>query len=175
MRWSAYVILCMSLTLMLYIGGFKPLMGDNIFNGWLTNMVGPSPNSTSAAIPITYSNVTNGQTQSNNSSGLGMFSIFTGDLIQSIWGTATSNPLLAILAIVGTAAAIWLLMQGFSANYLIPILMLGVMIALNFFFFPLNFLTDPSIGMPTILKVLIAVILNTLFILAMMDFIRGGA
>jgi hypothetical protein len=154
----------LSLTLMLYLGGFQPMMGDTGFSKFLTNIVGPNPNTTASAQPITYSNVTSGQT--NSGAGPGIYSIFGVSL--------TSDNMAAIIAGFMVVLAVGLL-AGFSANFVIPLLILGILITLNFFFFPLNFLTDPTMQMPIILKIIIAGTLNTLFIIALIDFTRGGA
>jgi hypothetical protein len=103
----------------------------------------------------------------NNTGLLGMFNVKPGDVLSgNIW--------LILGAVAGTIGAAWVLGQlGFSANFIIPLFILMAMIFMNLFFFPLNFLLDT--GMPSIIKVFIPVILNLLFILAVMDFMRGGA
>ena len=163
MRLSAYIILMMSITMMLYLGGFHPIMGGT-FDTWLTNMVGPGANTTAAAQPMTYQNLTSG----NMSSGQGP-SVF------NLFGMYTTSDNILVIAIgLISITAIGILLSGFSANFLVPLLILGVLVTLNLFFFPLNFLTDPSIGMPVILKIFIAATLNTLAVIAIIDFVRGG-
>jgi hypothetical protein len=176
MRWSNYVLFMTCLTLMLYLGGFSNIAGDNSFNGWLTNMAGR--NSTNVNLyntsdnftgtnPLNITDLATGKTQGSpgNSSGLlGMFgvpdsSILSGNLLLLLGGFAFIAVTLGFL--------------GFSANFIIPLLILMGMIFMNLFIFPLNFLFQQD--MPSLLKVFIPTILNLLFVLAVMDFMRGGA
>ena len=181
MRWSSYVILMTCFTLMLYLGGYSNIAGSNHFNSWLNNMAG-DPGASSANIysgnyngtptAITLDNLTSGQTISNGTTtnDTGIFGIFHIGAGKSSDGNVWN--IVAAIGAVGGAALI-LGALGFSANFIIPLCMLLAMIFMNLFFFPMSFLFDG--GMPAIIKVFIPVILNLLFILAVMDFMRGGA
>lgn len=68
------------------------------------------------------------------------------------------------------AAALITLVTGFSAIYVIPIFIL--LAVLNFFVLPMNFMmsvTEPLIKYPVL------ALLNTLTVLAVINFIRGGS
>lgn len=75
----------------------------------------------------------------------------------------------SILAILG-ATALGSLIIGYSAIFIIPIvLLIGL---LNFFVFPLNFMMDPSF--PDIIKYPVLAFFNILTVLAVLNFVRGG-
>lgn len=184
MRWSDYVIFMTCLTLFLFLGGYSTLADPNNtnFNNWLMNGVGRNSSSinlyeindtTRDVSVLNISSIAYGNTSNANNKGQGIFSIFTGSLIKDLANIIFQNPLEALLGIIGIAAVIWALMNGFAANYLIPLLILIAIIGLNLFIFPLSFLMD--MDAPTIIKVFIPAILNLLFVLAVMDFMRGGA
>jgi hypothetical protein len=110
---------------MLYVGGFKPIMGDIGFNTWLTNMVGPSPNTTAAAQPITYENLTIGHTSSGYNANASLFNIFG-------YSPTSGGNIGLIIAGILAIAAIGVLLSGFSANFLVPLLILGVLVTLKY-------------------------------------------
>lgn len=76
-----------------------------------------------------------------------------------------------LLVIAGAGIALVALITGYSAIYIIPLLIL--MAILNFVVFPLGFVLDPTI--PEFLKYPIAVFFNLMTVLATVSFIRGDA
>lgn len=76
----------------------------------------------------------------------------------------------SIIATIGLATAIATLVSGYSAIYILPIiLLLGI---LNFVVFPLDFLMsieDPLIRFPVL------GLFNLLLIISFLDFVRGNA
>ena len=180
MRWSDYVIFMACLTLMLYVGGYSsiadPLNTNSTFIPWLTNLAGSQSVSadmygmqdTSSNInPINVTDLATGKTNTPGtqngllgSFGIDIATVLTGNVFVFLVGFATVAIVLGYL--------------GFSANFILPLFMLMAMVSMNLFFFPLGFLLN-DMTMPTILKVFIPVIFNTLFVLAVMDFMRGGA
>ncbi len=83
--------------------------------------------------------------------------------------TDQSTVIGAIFLVLLGAAALVALVTNFSAMYVIPILLL--MATLNFFIFPLNFIYSA----PDLLKVPLFTFFNVITVLAVLDFIRGGA
>lgn len=177
MRWSNYILLMTCFTLMLYLGGYSSLAGGDQFNTWLTNMAGRNSTSINmtegndsfrdiSSIKVTdlATGKTNSDVATNQTGLLGMFGIDPSNV-------AKSNPLSLLLGF--GLVALGLAALGFGANFIIPLLILLALLFMNLFFFPLDFLLD--MGMPAIIKVFIPVILNLMLILAVMDFMRGGA
>jgi len=86
---------------------------------------------------------------------------------------AILNPSPAILTVMAgiTIAAIASLLLGFSAIYIIPLVMLFAL--LNYFAFPLSIIDahDPMLGT---FGMVIVVFLNLLSLLAITSFVRGG-
>jgi hypothetical protein len=76
---------------------------------------------------------------------------------------------LAWILLAGGLAA---LITGFSAIYVIPIILL--LAFLNFFIFPLGFVFGGTDVVPDILKTPIIAFFNVLTVLAVTNFIRGG-
>ena len=73
---------------------------------------------------------------------------------------------------LGGGAAI--LLNNFSTIYVTPLLILVAILGLNVFIFPIDFIFAGDV-MPVILKLPIVALFNMLTILAVIDFIRGGA
>jgi hypothetical protein len=89
----------------------------------------------------------------------------------SILSNANIETALA-LGILGLAGAFVALnyLSGFSANFLVPALI--IIVVMNFLFFPISIITDASL--PLFLKFFVFVVYNTFTIIATIDFIRGG-
>ena len=80
-------------------------------------------------------------------------------------GLNTLGPLIGVASI----AAVVSLLGGYSATFIIPLLIL--LIVLNYTIFPLSFLLSPDL--PALIKIPLWVTFNILTILALLDFVRG--
>jgi hypothetical protein len=153
MRFSAYVLFMLAISLPLYYLGYSNVMNE------FTTPKAMNANGTSnisfvnQSIPITCP---------------------TGDPYcqqQQQNQTQPSLYLPFLTLLLGGAAVLVILLSGFSAMYVVPALILVAI--LNFVILPYGFVMDQSI--PTIISYPLAFILNTVTILAVVDFIRGGA
>jgi hypothetical protein len=142
MRFSAYIIFMLCITLVLYFMGFQG-MG-------LTDAMG-QPLSISSIIPNIITNLF-----APNGSGI-------VNLVVSIVG--------------GTIIAA---LSGFSAIYIVPLAM--IMLTLNYFILPTSFLYNGACAagvqcvslIPGPLKLPLFLLFNTLLVLSILDFTRGG-
>lgn len=75
----------------------------------------------------------------------------------------------AIIFVILSAGAFVALISGFSSMYVVPLLIL--MAVLNFVIFPFNFIMSA----PSELSIPVIVLMNVLTVLAVINFVRGGA
>ena len=80
----------------------------------------------------------------------------------------SDNAIAALLAIAVTGAAV--LLSGFGAIYIIPLMML--LAFMNYVVFPISFIFDPLL--PAIIKYPLIVFFNLLMILSIISFTRGS-
>ena len=80
-----------------------------------------------------------------------------------------TNPTFLALLGVSAVASYFTGGSNFSVTFLIPMLL--IMVMMNFFFLPINFIFD--MAMNPLLKVIIGGFLNLLLAFAMLEFIRG--
>jgi len=131
MRWGAFVLLLLSISLTLYFVGYRPII--NVIED-----KGESPLSIACETEDAFC-----------------------DNQEVILG--------AIFLTLTAAAGLTALVLGYSAIYIIPILLL--MALLSFFIYPLDFL----MGAPDIIRYPVLAVFNVLSVLAVMDFVRGRA
>ena len=91
-----------------------------------------------------------------------------GDLLNSFILIFTNPTFLALLG-VSAVASYFSGGSNFSVTYLIPMLL--VLVMLNYFLLPINFIFD--MAMNPMLKVIIGGFLNLLLAFAMLEFVRG--
>lgn len=83
--------------------------------------------------------------------------------------TDTTVVIGAMIFIILSAGILVTLVSGFSSFYIVPLLLL--IAVLNFVIFPFNFIMSA----PTELAVPVMVFMNILTVLAVLNFVRGGA
>jgi len=76
---------------------------------------------------------------------------------------------LVTILVVGGLGIVLALVLGYSAMYIIPLLILWVCI--NLFVFPFSFLMDPA--MSDEIRIIVTVVINAMTGLALLNFIRG--
>lgn len=143
MRLGAYIFLIFSISLVLYFMGYTSV---------LLELFG---NQGSKPIVLLCSEAEVGE----GCSGL------INNMINAIL-----NPT-GMLAVVGLIVAVALI-TGFSAMYLIPLLLLIAI--LDFVVFPFSFILDPA-TLPPEFGIPIIVLFNLLTVMAITNFIRGGS
>ena len=152
MRFSAYILFLLAVCIPLYLLGFHDAVQ-------------------SLTAPRTM--VIN-QSSSNYSIGSSTVNVAcaNGDIYcQQTQGNNGPSLLWAFFAVLLGAFILVSFLTGFAAMYVIPAILLVAFI--NFVIIPYSFLTD--VAMPWPLPVLLFGIFNTITVLAVADFIRGGA
>jgi hypothetical protein len=139
-----YISILFAITLVFYLGGYTPIGTQ------LLEVTG------------------NG----NNSGILDVAS--SGEIDNTINPTTEDESQKAVLTTmmltIGGAVVLLSFLLGFSAIYIIPLLMLFSI--LNFFVFPMSAVLDPM--MPIEIKVILIFFYNTITVMACITFIRGG-
>ena len=151
MRFSAYILFLLAVTLPLYIFGYGNAIST--IEGFRT-----------ITIPFQNSTVTNTYSMGNSTIQI---ACQTGDIYCSSPQNNTTimwSILALILGFIGVN-----LLLGFAAMYVVPALIIIAII--SFVVMPYSFLS----GMPWPLDVMLFAIFNTITILSVVDFIRGGA
>lgn len=153
---TAYVILLFCISLALYFVGYtSPLLqyyncqGQNSLSG--TDIVQGSGHA-----------IQNCPGVANGTQSAGIANAFIND--------TTGLILIGFVALIASGIISNLLGQGYSAIYIIPLLIL--MAVLNLVVFPMSFITQSA--MPDILKIILIVFFNLLTVLAIISFVRGG-
>lgn len=154
MRFSAYVLFLVSISLPLYMVGYT-----NVVNEFL------SPKQiTSTGTEFTLGN----QTLS--------ISCSSGDpYCQNTPSSSNISIMWLLFAILLGAGVLAALLGGFSAMYIIPALIIIAIV--NLVVMPYSFLFDPSIpeSVFNFLFIPLIAIFNIITVLAVIDFVRGGA
>lgn len=141
MRLSMYVSILFSITLIFYLGGFSPI-GIQLLS--------------------MTSQGTHGGIQKVAS---------PGDLLDTVNPLSESKDILTMMMFtIIVSAGVMSFILGFSAIYIIPLLILFSI--LNFFVFPLSAVLDMT--MPVEIRVIIIFLYNVITIMACVTFIRGG-
>lgn len=86
-----------------------------------------------------------------------------------VFCTDTTVVIGAMIFIILSAGVLVTLVSGFSSFYIVPLLLL--IAVLNFVVFPFNFIMSA----PSSLAVPVMVFMNILTVLAVLNFVRGGA
>lgn len=151
MRFSAYVLLLLAISISLYFLGYKSIVMD-----FLTPKTAFSGNGTS----ITYTPGTQAIP----------ISCPTGNTYCS-GQPNDANPMWFFFLILLGAGGFTALLLGFSAMFVIPAFIL--LAIANLVIMPYSFITQS--GMPLFISVPLMVIFNIITVLAIVDFLRGGA
>jgi hypothetical protein len=159
-RFSTVMIFFVCITVALYMFGYKPLITNLAFGSGMFGLVGYTPADANVSTVTTY----NVSTMKNNIGG----SIADSQNAASALGLIG----LIVLAVVGASLAVGLL-TGFSANFLIPAIIFTLAMGVFYAFVPINFIFDAT--MPDIIRTPLAIILISVYIISVIDFIRGGA
>lgn len=144
MRFAPYVILMLCISAIFYLMGLtQPLVSVyDTHSGQFLKLNCPAD----ADPPSPYQNEDPECTDT-------FFSILMGVLTIGILGVVVST------------------LMGFSAMYIVPIILLYILV--NFFVFPFSILLDTA-AMPPEISVLLVVAINAISVLALLNFIRGG-
>jgi hypothetical protein len=148
MRLETYIMLLFSITIVFYFLGYQsPLMQV------LTNQGCTQAQIDAAALAGTSLNC----------------SITPASFLTVLASNMTSdNAIAALLGIAVIGAAV--LLSGFGAIYIIPLMML--LAFMNYVVFPISFIFDPLL--PAIIKYPLIVFFNLLMILSIVSFTRGN-
>ena len=159
MRLSSFILFNVALTIVFFCIGYQNLLSATIFQTFAGTMGMTIPANGS------MSNVTMQQPKTLEPEDL------VKDFAESILSSVNIETALG-LGILGIAGAFFIsnYLGGFSANFLVPAII--IILVLNFLFFPISLITDASL--PIFLKFFIFIIYNTLTLIATIDFIRGG-
>jgi len=157
MRFGAYVVLLFSISLVLYFMGYTSVVSQY---GSLSGL-NTSTNSTSNLVGITCDS---GKLPTGGGNQTAI------DYVQA-QKDCPSNQFVfgALFFVLIGAAAIIVFVSGFSAIYIVPLLIL--MAIMQFFVMPMSFILDASI--PVEIRVALIVFFNMLTVLASIHFIRG--
>jgi hypothetical protein len=150
MRFSAYVLFLLAISIPMY------MFGETNMVGYFTSNKTISLNNTNT----TYS-LGNSTLPMTCPSG-DIYCQGTQDQPSLLWG---------FIAVLLAAAILTIFLQGFAAVYIIPALFLVTFI--NVVVLPYSFIFDPA--MPDLIKMPLVALLNIITVLAVVDFIRGGA
>ena len=159
-RFSTVMIFFVCITVVLYMFGYKPLIENTTFDSGMFGLVGYTPADANVSSVTTY-NISN---MKNN----------IGNSIADSQNAASALGLigLVVLAVVGVSLAAGLL-TGFSANFLIPAIIFTLAMGVFYAFVPINFIFDAMI--PDIIRTPLAIVLIAVYIISVIDLIRGGA
>lgn len=147
MNFTNFAYLCVAIALVFYFMGAGPMV--QLYNqqgGGFLKLSCP-------ADTVTYGTVNATGTYTNESSQC-----------QDTFFTQ-----LVTILVIGGLGIVLSLVIGFSAMYIIPLLLLWICI--NLFVFPFSFLLDPAF--PAEMLIPVTVIMNVLTGLALLNFIRG--
>jgi hypothetical protein len=156
MRLSTFILFNVAMTIIFFCVGYHNLITSTLFDSYLGTM--------------------NMSTSTMNSSQPKVIEISNDDpnnygLVQNIANSILGDPnVTAAFGLAVIAFAVISYLSGFSANFLIPALI--IILLMNFFFFPFGVVFDPSL--PVILKFFLFAVYNTFTIISAVDFIRGG-
>jgi hypothetical protein len=148
MRFETYVMLLFSLSVVFFFLGYQsPLMQVLNNQGCTTAQIAAAEAAgTSLNCTITPSS---------------FLSILASNM-------TSDNAIAALLGIAVIGAAV--LLSGFGAIYIIPLMML--LAFLNYVVFPISFIFDPAL--PALIKYPLVVFFNLLMILSVVSFTRGS-
>jgi hypothetical protein len=158
MRLSTFILFNVAFVLIFWAMGYQSMLQSNNPNigNYTQRMVGINDTSSNQTASVLDPN-----------------SIISG-IASTIANPTNSTTALGLLAvttlIVGSVILSYL--TGFSANFLIPMLIVIVLLSFNFIFLPYGFIYDATL--PEFLRYGIFLIINTFQLIAIIDFIRGG-
>jgi len=170
MRLSSFILFNLAITLIFFCLGFQNMISAFAFNTFVVNTMGTEYSNNGTTSTTGY-NATSTNMDSMTPSALNPVGIVTR-LAQTI--ISDQNTILALglgaLVAAGLAFTFGNFLSGFTANFLVPILI--IVVIFNFFFFPFGLIFDQSI--PAFLKFFVFSIYNTIMIISAIDFVRGG-
>lgn len=163
MRFSSYLLLLLSFTLVFWMAGGTPINDSLWHMAGITN-TGSTPSGISGnqsqiltACQNTTAGVFNESAACNQVSSL----------------SSANNPLISntLMALVG-ALGVGALITGFGAIYIIPI---AILLAINVYILPIGgILATTGSAFPPIIGIPLVAFMNLLMCLAYINFIRGG-
>jgi hypothetical protein len=148
MRFAAWVFFTVSISLVLYMMGYTPVAGPFATGG--------------GGVFLASANNTVAPTQCIDIPGSAGCPEAKGDA-----GGISSITYLLMAGLVATAVIFVLFFANFSAIYIIPLIIMGVLV--NFFIIPWSFI----MGAPIEIQTAGMVIFNIMTLLAMINFVRG--
>ena len=158
MRLSSFILFNVALTIVFFCVGYQNLLSASIFQTFAGTM--------GMTVPAngTLANVTMQQPKSLEINDL------VQDFAKSLVSSINIETALGIIGIGLGAFFVANYLSGFSANFIVPAII--IMLIMNFLFFPISLITDASL--PIFLKFFVFILYNTFTIIATIDFIRGG-
>jgi hypothetical protein len=177
MRFAAFILLTLSISIGLYFFGFTSAMGYTACQMANEKTFGINSSINNTDQGTWNSCALNGMTPQRmgeaTASNPQAFLFEPATILRAAGQIVTGANNSGFLLIFGAAVAATLIaafMGGFSANFVAPIFLLFII--LEFYIFPFSFLFNQTLPAP--FGFLIVIILNTLTLLSIIGFIRGG-
>jgi len=163
MRLSTFILFNLAMTLVFFCVGYYNLLTSVAFGMYSGSM---GMNIDTSTGNLTNASMSHGQAIEISNSTAGHLGLVQ-TIAQSI--LIDTNTAIAFGLAIALLVAISYL-SGFSANFLVPALI--IIVVMNFLFFPISILMDASL--PLFFKFFIFAVYNTFTIISAVDFIRGG-
>jgi len=163
MRLSTFILFNLAMTICFFCVGHHNMITSILFQSYAGTM-GMNIPTDGNMTNISMSQPKVVEISNNNSANYGLVQQVANAIL------IDTNTSLAFFGIAVAAFIVLSYLSGFSANFLVPALI--IILVMNFFFFPISTIFDPSL--PIYLKFFIFAVYNTFTIIAAIDFIRGG-